>query len=139
MKKLKRKRASHPFKKTLKKAPAPHFHPSLQSEENKIHAPLFFLWKREKELCSADVCNALDRWQYVLKYENNNFNVFLFKLVWGSCIASNVKAASKKLGFMIRSLKFLSPAVAHYLYKSTVEPCIEYCYCYDYLAASWKR
>ena len=31
------------------------------------------------------------------------------------------------MGVLIRSIKFLSPEVALYLYKSTIRPCIEYC------------
>ena len=49
------------------------------------------------------------------------------KLDWGSYIVSIAKTASKKIGALIRSMKFLSPEVALYLYKSTIEPCMEYC------------
>ena len=49
------------------------------------------------------------------------------KLNWGSYIVSITKTASKKIGALIRSMKFLSPEVALYLYKSTIQPCIEYC------------
>ena len=52
---------------------------------------------------------------------------FSSKLDWGSYIVSVAKAASKKLGALIRSMKFLSPEVALYLYKSTIRPCMEYC------------
>ena len=38
------------------------------------------------------------------------------------------KTASKKIGALICSMKFLSPEVALYLYKSTTHPCMEYCY-----------
>ena len=40
---------------------------------------------------------------------------------------SVAKTASKKNGALIRSMKFLSPKVALYLYKSTIKRCIEYC------------
>ena len=50
---------------------------------------------------------------------------FFTKLDWGSYIIS--KTASKKIGALIRSVKFLSPEVALYLYKSTIHPCMEYC------------
>ena len=53
---------------------------------------------------------------------------FSSKLDWGSYIISIAKTASKKIGALIRSLKFLSPEVALYLYKSTIRPCIEYCF-----------
>ena len=50
------------------------------------------------------------------------------KLDWGSCIVYIAKTVSKKIGALIRSTKFLSPEVALYLYKSTIPPCMEYCY-----------
>ena len=49
------------------------------------------------------------------------------KLDWGSYIISIAKTAFKKTGALIRSMKFLSPEVALYLYKSTICPCMEYC------------
>ena len=52
---------------------------------------------------------------------------FSSKLDWGSYIISIAKTASKKIGALIRSVKFLSPEVALYLYKSTIRPCMEYC------------
>ena len=52
---------------------------------------------------------------------------FSSKLDWGSYIVCIAKTASKKIGALIRSTKFLSPGVALYLYKSTIRPCMEYC------------
>ena len=52
---------------------------------------------------------------------------FSSKFVWGSYIISIAKTASKKTGALIRSMKFLSPEVALYLYKSTIRPCMKYC------------
>ena len=52
---------------------------------------------------------------------------FSSKLDWGSYIVSIAKAASKKIGALICSMKFLSPEIALYLYKSTIRPCMEYC------------
>ena len=46
---------------------------------------------------------------------------------WGSYIVSIAKTASKKIGALICSMKFLSPEVVLYLYKSTIWPCMEYC------------
>ena len=46
---------------------------------------------------------------------------FSSKLDWGSYIISIAKTASKNIGALIRSMKFLSPEVALYLYKSTHE------------------
>ena len=48
------------------------------------------------------------------------------KLNWGSYVVSIAKTASKKIGALIRSMKFLFPEVALYLYKSTILPCMEY-------------
>ena len=52
---------------------------------------------------------------------------FCSKLDWGSYIISIAKTTSKKIGALIRSMNFLSPEVALYLYKSTICPCMEYC------------
>ena len=52
---------------------------------------------------------------------------FSSRLDWGSYIISIAKTASKKIGALIRSMKFLSPEVALYLYTSTIRPCMEYC------------
>ena len=48
-------------------------------------------------------------------------------LTFSSYIISIAKTASKKIGALIRSIKFLSLEVALYLYKSTIRPCMEYC------------
>ena len=37
------------------------------------------------------------------------------------------KTASKKIGALICPMEFLSPVVALYLYKSTIQQCMEYC------------
>ena len=52
---------------------------------------------------------------------------FSSKLDWGSYIISIAKTAFKKIGALIRSMKFLSPEVALYLYKSTICPGMKYC------------
>ena len=52
---------------------------------------------------------------------------FFSKLDWGTYVISIAKTACKKIGALIRSMKFLSPEVALYLYKSTIRPCMEYC------------
>ena len=46
----------------------------------------------------------------------------------GSYIISVAKTASKKIGALIGSLKFISPGVNIYLYKSTIRTCMEYFY-----------
>ena len=45
---------------------------------------------------------------------------FFSKLDWGSYIIFIAKTASKKIGALIRSMKFLFPEVALYLCKSTI-------------------
>ena len=56
---------------------------------------------------------------------------FSSKLDWGSYIISIAKTSSKKIGALIRSMKFLSPEVALYLYKSTI------CLCMEYFCCAW--
>ena len=50
-----------------------------------------------------------------------------FKLNRGAYFVSIAKSATKKIGSLIRSMKFLSPEVALYLSKSTIGPCLKYC------------
>ena len=59
---------------------------------------------------------------------------FSSKLDWDSYIFSIAKTASKKIGAVIRSMKFLSPEIALHLFKSTIRPCMEYC-CYVWAGA----
>ena len=63
--------------------------------------------------------------------EKSSFKIlrltFSSKLDCGSQIISISKTVSKKIGALIRSMKFLSPEAALYLYKSTIRPCMEYC------------
>ena len=60
---------------------------------------------------------------------------FCSKLGWSSYIISIAKTAFKKIGALVRSMKFLSPEGALYLYKSTIHPCMQYC-CYVWAGAS---
>ena len=60
---------------------------------------------------------------------------FSSKLDWCSYIMSITKTASKKIGASIHFMKFLSPEVALYHYKSTINPCMECC-CYVWADAS---
>ena len=55
-------------------------------------------------------------------------------LHWGSDIVFIAKTASNKIWALIQSIKFLSPVVVLYLYKSTIQPCIKYC-CYVWAVA----
>ena len=52
---------------------------------------------------------------------------FSSKLGCGSYIISIAKTASKNIGALICSVKFLSLEVPLYLYKSNIHPCMEYC------------
>ena len=52
---------------------------------------------------------------------------FSSKLDWDSYITSFAKTASRKIGALIRCVKFLFAEVALYLYKSTMCICMEYC------------
>ena len=52
---------------------------------------------------------------------------FSSKLDWGFYIISIAKTTSKKIGTLICSMKFHSPEVVLYLYKSTIRSCMEYC------------
>ena len=65
---------------------------------------------------------------------------FSSKLDWGTYIVSIAKTASKKIGALIRSMKFLSPEVALYLYKSPIRPCMEYVVMFGLvlLVATWN-
>ena len=47
------------------------------------------------------------------------------KLDMGSYIISTPKAL-QEIESLIHSMKFLSPEVALYLYKSTIQPCVEF-------------
>ena len=53
---------------------------------------------------------------------------FSSRLDQSSYIISIAKTTSKKIGTLICSMKFLSPEGALYLCKSTIRPCMEYCY-----------
>ena len=63
--------------------------------------------------------------------EKSSFKIqgltFSSKLDRGSYIISIAKIGSKKIGALIRSMKFLSPEVALYCFKSTILPCMECC------------
>ena len=52
---------------------------------------------------------------------------FLSKLDWASYI--NSIAVSKIIGTLVRSMNFLSPKIALYRYKSTIQPSVvHYCH-----------
>ena len=52
---------------------------------------------------------------------------FPSKLDWSYYIISIAKTASKKIGTLIGSMKFLSPKVVLKLYKCTIQLSMKYC------------
>ena len=66
--------------------------------------------------------NFLWRWKHNFKMLGLTFSS---KLDCGPYIIFIAKSASKKIGTLIRSMKFLSPEAALYLYKSTTQPYME--------------
>ena len=81
------------------------------------------LFDRSNNICAI----AVKMHESVLE-EKSSFNMleltFSPKLDLGSYIIFIAKTASKKIGALIRSMKFFSPEVAQYLYKSTIHPCM---------------
>ena len=59
---------------------------------------------------------------------------FSSKLDWSSYIISIAKTASKRIGALIRSMRFLFPEVVLYLYKFTISLCMEY-FCHVWVGA----
>ena len=57
------------------------------------------------------------------------------ELDWVSSIVSIAGIASKKIGALICSVKLLSREVAIYLYKSTIQPCMQYS-CHSWIGAT---
>ena len=51
--------------------------------------------------------------------------IFSSKLGWGSFSISISETASKKIRVLIRSIKFISPENALYLYKFAIHLCME--------------
>ena len=52
---------------------------------------------------------------------------FSSKFDWGFTLLSLLLKLPKKIYLLFRSMEFLSPEVALYLYKSTTRPCMKYC------------
>ena len=104
--------------------------------ENNDQFCWFHCWKNSPCFCLNGLINtsAID-----VKMNGSDLEEKLFfkmlglsfssKLVWGSYIISIAKTASKKIGVLICSMRFLSLEVTLYLYKSSIRPCMEYC-CY---------
>ena len=86
------------------------------------------------------------KWLGLFSRKKSSFKVLELslssKLDWGSYIISIDKTASKKIGALILSMKFLCTKVALYLYESTICPCMECC-CHVWagatpIVATWK-
>ena len=79
------------------------------------------LFDRSNNICAIDV-----KMDGSLLEEKSSFKMlgltFSSTLDWVFYIISIDKIPSKKVGALIRSMKFLSPKVALYLYKSTIQP-----------------
>ena len=52
---------------------------------------------------------------------------FTRSMDWKPYLQSIAKAASRKVGSLYRSQHFLTPESILYLYKCTIQPCMEYC------------
>ena len=83
-------------------------------------------------LCAIDVLDVLeDVLEEMDVHKEKYFKMMgltlLSKLGWGSYIISTGKTASKKIGALTCSMKFLSPEVALYLNKCTIWPYMECC------------
>ena len=85
-------------------------------------------------LCQTPTCFCEDNLIPIMMVISKNWISLLNSLFfsskwdWLSYIISIAKTASKKIGALICFVKFLSPVVARYLYKSTIRPCMECCY-----------
>ena len=87
-----------------------------------------FSWFRLTGLINGSIDVNMD-WSVL--DEKSSFKMlgltFSYKLDCDSYIIFIAKTASKKIGVLVCSIKFLSPEAALYLYKSTIQPCMEYC------------
>ena len=96
--------------------------------------PSFFCLYQLLKLVSFDWSNnigAIDvKMDGSVLEEKSSFKMmgltFSSKLDWGFYIISIAKTASKRIGVMIHSVKFLSPEVALHLYKSLIWSFMEY-------------
>ena len=59
-------------------------------------------------------------------------------LNWGSYIIFFAKTASKKMGALVFSMKSLSPGAALHLYTSTMQPSMEYSWCFYQLLGNFR-
>ena len=79
---------------------------------------------------TGPITMVLFMWKYRDLFLRKNHHLgltFSSKLDWGFYIFYIAKTASKKIGALIPSMKFLSTEVALYLYKSTIHPGMEDC------------
>ena len=78
-----------------------------------------FDWSNNNGSIGVKMDGSVLEEQSTLKMLGLNFSS---KLDWGSYIISFAKTASKKIGALLRSMKFLSSEVALYCYESTIHP-----------------
>ena len=81
--------------------------------------PVSFDWSNNNGSIGVKMDGSVLEEQSTFKMLGLNFSS---KLDWGSYIISIAKTASKKIGALLRSMKFLSSEVALYCYKSTTCP-----------------
>ena len=93
-----------------------------------------FLFNRSNNSVSTDVKMDESVLEKKLSFKMLGWT-FSSKLDWRSYIISIAKTATKEIGALISFMKFPSPDVALYLYKSTIRPCMGYC-CHIWAGAS---
>ena len=81
--------------------------------------PVSFDWSNNNGSIGVKMDGSVLEEQSTFKMLGLNFSS---KLDWGSYIISIAKTASKKIGALLHSMKFLSSEVALYCYKSTIRP-----------------
>ena len=85
------------------------------------------LFDQSNNTGSADLKMDVSFLQEKSSFKILGLTFFSPKLNWGSYIIFIAKSASKKIGALIHSMKFLSQEVPLYFYKFTIHPCMEYC------------
>ena len=91
----------------------------------------FQCWKNCFHLASLiTLVILMSKWLGLFLRKNHLLRCWswLSLLNWiGALTLSVAKSASKEIGALICFMEFLSPEVALYLYKFTIQPCIKYC------------
>ena len=103
-----------------------------------VHSIIQFNSLQIVSFAQSDNTGAIDvKTDGSIRWKKSSFKMlglsFSSKLDCGFCIISIGKTAFKKTA-LIPSMEFFSPGVALYLYKSTIQPCMEY-YCHVWARA----